>query len=147
MPFGFSMRRGLGLALGFVAVTAATAAAQDTSSASRQDTSAVRNPPGYSGMERDTTMVPPSATGGTYNDSTWRDTAQDSTHSGQKASGNRGSARSSGATRPAGADTAASDTTTGDTTRVGQTSPRRDSLPEARPPTAAGDTTGQSSSR
>jgi len=36
------------------AATAATAMAQDTS--------AVKNPPGYSGMERDTTMVPPSAT-------------------------------------------------------------------------------------
>jgi hypothetical protein len=43
-----------GLVIGFAAATAATAAAQDTS--------AVKNPPGYSGMERDTTLVPPSAT-------------------------------------------------------------------------------------
>jgi hypothetical protein len=43
-----------GLVLGLAVATAATAAAQDTS--------AVQNPPGYRGMERDTTLVPPSAT-------------------------------------------------------------------------------------
>ena len=140
MPFGFSMRRSFGLALGFAAVTAATAAAQDTSSATTRDSSTVQNPPGYSGMERDTTMVPPSATRRAYNDSTLQDTAQDSTQDTTLSGQNRRAARSSGA------DTAASDTTTGDTTRVGQTRSRRDSLPEARPPTAAGDTTGQNSS-
>ena len=43
-----------GLVVGLAAATAATAAAQDTS--------AVKNPPGYSGMERDTSLVPAGAT-------------------------------------------------------------------------------------
>ncbi len=56
-----------GLVLGLAAATAATAAAQDTS--------AVKNPPGYTGMERDTTMVPPSATADSLTDTTKLDSA------------------------------------------------------------------------
>ncbi|MEZ0333021.1 MAG: hypothetical protein ACAI18_03360 [Gemmatimonadales bacterium] len=58
------------LVVGLAAATAATAMAQDTS--------AVKNPPGYSGMERDTTMVPPSAT---VTDSLTDSTKMDSTKS------------------------------------------------------------------
>jgi hypothetical protein len=54
-----------------------TSAARDTT-----DTSGVQNPPGYRGMERDTTVFPDSATPpadtgaatGTYDDSAWQDT-------------------------------------------------------------------------
>jgi hypothetical protein len=53
------------------AATAATAAAQDTS--------AVKNPPGYSGMERDTSLVPPSATADSAVDSLKDSTKWDST--------------------------------------------------------------------
>ena len=54
-----------------------TSATRDTS-----DTSGVQNPPGYRGMERDTTIFPDSgnppvdagAATGTYDDSAWQDT-------------------------------------------------------------------------
>jgi hypothetical protein len=55
-----------GLVLGLAAATAATAVAQDTTGQEETgrvvDTSQVENPEGYQGMERDTTLVPPSAT-------------------------------------------------------------------------------------
>jgi hypothetical protein len=72
---GFKSAHGkiFGLVVGLAAATAATAAAQDTS--------AVRNPPGYSGMERDTTLVPPSATADSLKDSTkWDSTAKHGKH-------------------------------------------------------------------
>ena len=55
-----------------------TAAARDTSTTTTaRDTSAVENPPGYRGMERDTTAVPPSDTSGmNAMDSTHADTTQ-----------------------------------------------------------------------
>jgi hypothetical protein len=160
-----------GLVIGLAAATAATAAAQDTSAQGtrdQNDTSQVQNPPGYSGMERDTTLVPPSATQdsvspsraedratGTYDDSTWQDTSK----ARQYPAGYRGMERPAGADTSAAKDSAQSDTsasdtsamgvvgdtTTGDTTAVGQTTPRKSEKPEARPPTAGGDTTGQSS--
>ena len=65
-----------GLVVGLAAATAVTAAAQDTS--------AVKNPPGYSGMERDTSLVPPSATDSmadSLKDSTkWDSTAKHGKH-------------------------------------------------------------------
>jgi hypothetical protein len=60
-----------GLVVGLAAATVATAAAQDTS--------AVKNPPGYSGMERDTSLVPPSATTDSLADSLKDSTKWDST--------------------------------------------------------------------
>ena len=69
-------------------------AVADTSDTSATDTSGVQNPPGYRGMERDTTMFPdsggpPAEAGqvedqatGTYDDSTWQDTPGDSATGG-----------------------------------------------------------------
>jgi hypothetical protein len=54
-----------GLVLGLAVATAATAVAQDTAGVETGravDTAQVENPPGYRGMERDTTLVPPGAT-------------------------------------------------------------------------------------
>ncbi len=91
-----------------------TSAARDTT-----DTSGVQNPPGYRGMERDTTVFPneggPPAdagqvedrTTGTYEDSAWRDTSG----AAQNPAGYRGMER------PAGADTSA----TSDTSATGAT--------------------------
>lgn len=91
-----------------------TSAARDTT-----DTSGVQNPPGYRGMERDTTIFPneggPPAdagqvedqTTGTYEDSAWRDTSG----AAQNPAGYRGMER------PAGADTSA----TSDTSATGAT--------------------------
>jgi hypothetical protein len=88
-----------------------TSAARDTT-----DTSGVQNPPGYRGMERDTTIFPneggpPAEAGqvedkatGTYEDSAWQDT----TGAAQNPAGYRGMER------PAAADTGATGTT-GDT--------------------------------
>jgi hypothetical protein len=76
-----------------------TSAVRDTT-----DTSAVQNPPGYRGMERDTTMFPAEAgdsatpgqaedrATGTYDDSTWQDT----TGAEQNPAGYRGMERVSG---------------------------------------------------
>lgn len=88
--------------------TGADTSAQGDTSA----TSGVRNPPGYRGMERDTTIFPPSddqqqdagriegqATG-TYSDTAWQDT----TGADQNPPGYRGMER------PAGLDTTRSDT-------------------------------------
>lgn len=103
-----------------------TSATRDTT-----DTSAVQNPPGYRGMERDTTMFPdsggppasPSAVEdqatGTYDDSTWQDT----TGADQNPAGYRGMERS-----PDSAGAA-------DTTQVGDTEPMSEN--------PAGDTAGQ----
>lgn len=87
-----------------------TAAMSDTSAVrDTTDTSAVQNPPGYRGMERDTTIFPPKdqpsatpeqvedRTTGTYEDSAWRDT----TGAEQNPAGYRGMER------PAGEDSAA----------------------------------------
>lgn len=71
MGFKSAHGRIFGLVVGLAAMTAATAAAQDTS--------AVKNPPGYSGMERDTTLVPPSATADSLADSLKDSTKWDST--------------------------------------------------------------------
>lgn len=60
-----------GLVVGLAASTAATGAAQDTS--------AVKNPPGYSGMERDTSLVPAGATADSLADSLKDSTKWDST--------------------------------------------------------------------
>jgi hypothetical protein len=120
-------------------------------------------------MERDTALVPPSATRGrdtvtgaedratgTYDDSTWQDTAQGQQNPpgyrgmerpvGEDTSSAAGdtSATGTATTDTSVADTSAVDTTAGDTTAVGQTTPRKSKKPEARPPTAGGDTTGQS---
>jgi hypothetical protein len=102
--------------------TSATRDTTDTTSAT--DTSGVQNPPGYRGMERDTTMFPdsggpPAGPGavedqatGTYDDSTWQDT----TGAEQNPAGYRGMGRMG--------DTTAADTTAGgDTTTVGDTEP------------------------
>jgi hypothetical protein len=150
----------IGLVLGMTVATTGIAAAQDTTQAQPSDTSEVQNPPGYRGMERDTTMVPPSATTGrdsltrvedratgTHDDSTWQDT----TGGQQNPAGYRGMERPTGGDTSSAADTgstadssaAAADTSAGDTTAVGQTTPRKSKKPEARPPTAGGDTTGQ----
>lgn len=101
--------------------TAPEAAAIDTSgvdsSATRDttDTSGVQNPPGYRGMERDTTIFPdsggpPASPGavedqatGTYDDSTWQDT----TGAEQNPAGYRGMERLKGDSAEAGDTTAA----------------------------------------
>lgn len=84
---------------------------QDTTQWGYQsDSAAVQNPPGYRGMERDTTIVPPGATGddvpagqvedratGTYDNKEWQDTTAEV----QNPAGYRGMER------PTGADTAA----------------------------------------
>lgn len=96
--------------------------ARDTSGVSdTTDTSKVRNPPGYRGMERDTTMFPPTGgppaspeeaagqTTGTYSDTASRDT----TGAKQNPPGYRGMERPVGGDSAAGHDTThgASDTT------------------------------------
>jgi hypothetical protein len=89
-----------------------TAAARDTT-----DTSGVQNPPGYRGMERDTTIFPDSArpqpsaeevqdqTTGTYDDSTWKD----ATGAVQNPAGYRGMERPAGDSAGTGDTTAVSD--------------------------------------
>lgn len=131
--------------------TAPEAGAIDTSgvdtSATRDttDTSGVQNPPGYRGMERDTTMFPdsggpPADAGaiedratGTYDDSTWQDT----TGAAQNPAGYRGMGR--------GPDSAAA----GDSTQVGDTEPvKADSATPRLDPSespAAADATNQDS--
>jgi hypothetical protein len=111
------------------------------------DTSGVQNPPGYRGMERDTTMVPPSRENpsagagqvedratGTYDDSTWQDTSG----TAQNPAGYRGMERPAGDTAAAGRDTTSRTT---DTTKVGETTPRREESPARRlePTDSAGD--------
>jgi hypothetical protein len=105
-----------------------TSAVRDTT-----DTSGVENPPGYRGMERDTTIFPdsgnPSAsadevedqTTGTYDDSTTQDTA--------------------GGMEPAAGDTAGAN----DSTSVGDTEPTVEDSAAARmhPSESAGDTASQ----
>ena len=176
MLYKLAHGRIFGLVIGLAAAASATAVAQDTTAQGAQDqndTSQVQNPPGYSGMERDTTLVPPSATDdktspghaedratGTYDDSAWQDTSEarqnpagyrgmgrlkGDTTGGQDSAAGDTSASDTSASGAAADDTTGSDTTSGDTTAVGQTAPRKSDKPEARPPTAAGDTTGQSS--
>jgi hypothetical protein len=94
-----------------------TSATRDTT-----DTSGVQNPPGYRGMERDTTIFPDSAgppssaeevkdqTTGTYDDSAWKDT----TGAVQNPAGYRGMERPVGDSAGADATTGVSDTTTMD---------------------------------
>jgi hypothetical protein len=102
-----------------------TTAETDTSAVSdTTDTSAVQNPPGYRGMERDTTMFPEeggdSATAGqvedratgTYDDSTWQDT----TGAEQNPAGYRGMGRVSGDSTGAHDTTGAGHTGTHDST-------------------------------
>jgi hypothetical protein len=77
-----------------------TAGADTSAVGDTTATSGVQNPPGYRGMERDTTMVPPSRTGrdsvsGTGGDSAAIDTARGDAYTPE---------------RPAGGDTAVSDT-------------------------------------
>jgi hypothetical protein len=98
-------------------------AVADTSDTSATDTSGVQNPPGYRGMERDTTMFPDSGgppaeagqvedqTTGTYDDSTWQDT----TGAEQNPAGYRG--------MEASGDSAAGGI---DSTTVGDTEPKED---------------------
>lgn len=162
MLFKLAHSRIFGLLIGLAAATAATAAAQDTAAQgttqAEGDTSQVQNPPGYRGMEQDTTQVPPGppddslsagqvedkATG-THDDSTWQDT----TAGRQNPAGYRGMERPVGGDTSAAGDTAAvSDTaaagdtsSTGDTTGVGETESRTPTQPEARPPTVGRDTT------
>jgi hypothetical protein len=115
-------------------------AVADTSDTSATDTSGVQNPPGYRGMERDTTMFPdsggpPAEAGqvedqatGTYDDSAWQDT----TGAAQNPAGYRGMERP--------ADSAAGGV---DSTTVGDTEPREDeaATPRIDPSeSAAGDT-------
>ena len=115
-------------------------AVTDTSDTSATDTSGVQNPPGYRGMERDTTMFPdsggpPAEAGqvedratGTYDDSTWQDT----TGAEQDTAGYRG--------MEASGDSAAGGV---DSTTVGDTEPREDesATPRIEPSeSAAGDT-------
>lgn len=152
-------KRVLALVVGLAAVAAGSAYAQDTTETGRAtidttapsagaidtsgvdtsaardttDTSGVQNPPGYRGMERDTTMFPdsggpPADAGaiedratGTYDDSTWQDT----TGAEQNPAGYRGMGRLEGDSAEAG-----------DTTGVGDTEPIREDP-------AGGDTTGQ----
>lgn len=145
-------------------------AGQDTTRWGYQtDTTGVQNPPGYRGMERDTTLFPPDTTQdtteraavedrvtGTYEDTAWQDT----TGARQNPPGYRGMERPVGEdtgaagqqdTSAAGqqdADTgmtggAMGDTAGGDTTQVGETTPRTPSEPTQRLPAARGDTAGQ----
>ena len=88
------------------------------------DTSDVQNPPGYRGMERDTTMFPPEGgppatpeeaagqTTGKYKDSTWRDTSG----AKQNPPGYRGMERPVEGDSAAGHDTTQHGTGAGDTT-------------------------------
>jgi hypothetical protein len=88
------------------------------------DTSGVTNPPGYSGMERDTTMFPdsggpPAAPGrvedaatGTYDDSTWQDT----TGAAQNPAGYRGMGRAPNDTTTVGEDQEDTASTSSDST-------------------------------
>lgn len=97
-----------------------TSTTPDTAATDTTDTSGVQNPPGYRGMERDTTMFPdsggpPADAGavedratGTYDDSTWQDT----TGADQNPAGYRGTGRLEGDS--AGAS---------DTTHAGHTEP------------------------
>jgi hypothetical protein len=127
-------------------VGADSSAVRDTT-----DTSGVQNPPGYRGMERDTTIFPDSAgqpasaeevqnqTTGTYNDSSWQDT----TGAAQNPAGYRGMERPAGDSTMMGHDS----TMMGhDSTAVGDTEPRvEDSeTPRLEPSDSpAGDTVGQ----
>jgi hypothetical protein len=119
-----------------------TAATRDTT-----DTSGVQNPPGYRGMERDTTIFPDAGgppadanqakgqTTGVYGDTAWSDT----TGAAQNPPGYRGMER------PVGE---GEDTTAQDTTAVGDTEPKEEdsATPRLDPSEspAAGDTVGQS---
>lgn len=166
-----SGKRVLALVFGLATAAAATAYAQDTTETGRAtmdttspgagaldttgadtsavrdttDTSGVQNPPGYRGMERDTTIFPdsggpPASPGqvedrstGTYDDSTWQDT----TGAAQNPAGYRGMGRA-----PTDSSRANEDTTA-----VGDTEPKVE--PEATPrlnpsDSRGGDTTGQS---
>ena len=131
--------------MGADSVGADSVGARDTT-----DTSGVQNPPGYRGMERDTTIFPDSGSAetspgqvedratGTYDDSTWQDT----TGAAQNPAGYRGMGRAPG-------DTAANTDTTAsrDTTEVGDTEPKVESTetPRLEPSeSGAGDSTGQS---
>ena len=134
-----------------------TTGADTSATGDTTDTSGVQNPPGYRGMERDTTIFPPDTssgqqdagrvegrTTGTYSDSAWQDT----TGAAQNPPGYRGMERPSGMdTTEAGA---AGDTTgqdTSDTTSVGDTEPRveDEATPRLEPSEGGtGDTTGQS---
>jgi hypothetical protein len=123
-------------------VDSAVADTSDTSATdtSATDTSGVQNPPGYRGMERDTTMFPdsggpPAEAGqvedratGTHEDSAWQDT----TGAEQNPAGYRG--------MEASGDTAAGGV---DSTTVGDTEPKEDesATPRIEPSeSAAGDT-------
>jgi hypothetical protein len=118
-------------------------AATDTPDTSATDTSGVQNPPGYRGMERDTTMFPdsggpPAEAGqvedqatGTYDDSTWQDT----TGAEQNPAGYRGTGTLTDSA--AGAE---------DTVTVGDTEPTQDQSAEPRIEPSegtAGDTAAQ----
>lgn len=95
---------------------------QDTT---QQDTTEVQNPPGYRGMERDTTLFPPTGDDttagavedrvtGEYDDTTWQDTTAQDTADTQNPPGYRGMERDTTIFPPR--DTAA----TGDTTGIDQ---------------------------
>jgi hypothetical protein len=143
-----AMSRTLSLVLGLTAA-AATAVAQDSAQAApgeESDTSQVQNPPGYRGMERPANVLPPdsatqdTAAGavedrvtGTYDDSTWQDTAQGR----QNPAGYRGMERPVGDSTVAGDTATAVDTATADTT----TSGRFKSTKKARSDTTSGDST------
>jgi hypothetical protein len=114
---------------GAIDTSAVDSAVADTSDTSATDTSGVQNPPGYRGMERDTTVFPDSGgpaaeagqvedrATGTYDDSTWQDT----TGAEQNPAGYRGMGR------PADSAGGGEDSTT-----VGDTEPKEDQTAEPR---------------
>lgn len=153
-----AMSRTLGLVLGLTAGAAATAVAQDRAQAAsgeESDTSQVQNPPGYRGMERPANVLPPDSAAqdtaagavedrvtGTYDDSTWQDTAQGR----QNPPGYRGMERPAGDSTVAGDTATAGDTAVaGDTAAAGDTtkSARFKSAKKARADTTSGDSTVQ----
>jgi hypothetical protein len=107
----------IGLAAGLAILAPASAAAQETQAgdstvqAQPGDSGEIQNPPGYRGMERPVNVFPPDSGAadsagqvedratGTYDDSTWQDTAQ----------GRQNPAGYRGMERPAGGDTSAAD--------------------------------------
>jgi hypothetical protein len=114
-----------------------TSATRDTT-----DTSGVQNPPGYRGMERDTTMFPDSggppatpgqvedAATGTYDDSTWQDTTDAAQNpAGYRGMGHFGDSASAG----------------DESTTVGDTEPKEETsaTPRIDPTESGGDTTSQ----
>ncbi|MGH7581225.1 MAG: hypothetical protein ACREM9_13680 [Gemmatimonadales bacterium] len=124
-----------------------TAAVDTSATGDTTDTSGVQNPPGYRGMERDTTIFPdeggPPATPGqvedaatgTYEDSSWQDT----TDAAQNPAGYRGMGDVTDSAHMGDSAHKGDSTTVGDTEPVEETS----ETPRLDPSESGGDTATQ----